>query len=137
MTGAARHQPERRLTVEEFLAADPSDFGPAWRYELVDGVPVAQASPSDDHGAIMSNLATRLTLALEGNPDCRAETTTAAIPRNRPRPTARTPDVCPARGRRPGDRGVGPRRAYWLDSAGGGELAKGLIWNGWGTRIRT
>lgn len=89
MTGAARHQTERLLTVEEFLAADPSEFGPAWRYKLNDGVPVAQASPGGGHGAIMSNLATRLTLALERNQDCQAETITATMPRN-PRHASRT-----------------------------------------------
>ena len=83
----------RRLTVEEFLAADPASFGSAWRYELIDGVPVGQAAPSPEHGAIMSNLSTALNLALRGNPDCRPEDATAAVPRNKRNDRARIPDV--------------------------------------------
>jgi Uma2 family endonuclease len=84
---------ERRLTVEEFLTTDPTSFGNAWRYELIDGLPVGQAAPSPEHGAIMSNLSTALNLALRENPDCRPEDATAAVPRNKRNDRARIPDV--------------------------------------------
>ena len=35
-------------TVDEFLAMPQSAFGSAWRYELVNGLPVAHAAPSDE-----------------------------------------------------------------------------------------
>ena len=68
------------MTAEEFLATDQSEFGPAWRYELVDGQPVAQASPTPDHCAVTANLATAIGQRLKGNP-CRAEAGSGAVPR--------------------------------------------------------
>ena len=60
------------MTVEEFLATDQHAFGLAWRYELVDGRPVARATPAPEHGAIMINLSAALKRRLKGNP-CRPE----------------------------------------------------------------
>jgi hypothetical protein len=36
-------------TAEEFLAVDQATFGPAWRYELVDGKIIALARPRRNH----------------------------------------------------------------------------------------
>jgi len=47
-------------TAEAFLAADQHDFGPAWRYELVDGQIIAHAAPSPEHAAILAGLTTAL-----------------------------------------------------------------------------
>jgi Uma2 family endonuclease len=91
MTSTARQMPPP-ITVEEFLAADQSEFGDAWRYELVDGQPVAHASPSPEHGAIMMNLGAALKARLRGTP-CRPEGGSAAVPRDKSEDRARIPDV--------------------------------------------
>lgn len=70
------------MTVAEFLATDPSAFGPAWRYELVDGQPEAQVAPSPEHGAIVVNLGAALKARLGGSP-CRVEAGSAVVPRSR------------------------------------------------------
>jgi Uma2 family endonuclease len=57
---------ERRLTVEEFLAWDD---GTDRRYELVDGMVVAMAPPSEAHATIVINLAIRIGNQLR--PPCR------------------------------------------------------------------
>lgn len=41
-------------TAEAFLIAEQESFGPAWRYELVDGRIVGHAAPTPAHGAILS-----------------------------------------------------------------------------------
>jgi Uma2 family endonuclease len=81
------------LTVDEFLATPQSAFGPAWRYELVDGLPVAQAAPSDEHAMILNNLSAALNLRLRGNRDCVPLTGAAVIPRDKNRRKARIPDA--------------------------------------------
>lgn len=91
MPNTARQLP-LPMTVEEFLATDQAEFGTAWRYELVDGQPVAQASPSPEHGAIMMNLGAALKARLHGTP-CRPEAGSAAVPRNKSKDRARIPDV--------------------------------------------
>lgn len=92
MPNTARQMPPP-MTVEEFLAADPKDFGDAWRYELVDGYPIAQASPSPEHGAILANLSAALKNRLPRGGPCRPEGGSAAVPRNKSRDRARIPDV--------------------------------------------
>jgi hypothetical protein len=44
------------MTAAEFLATDQAEFGDAWRYELDEGVIVAQTAPSPEHGVILSML---------------------------------------------------------------------------------
>ena len=84
----------RNWTAEEFLATDQSMFGDAWRYELVDGVIIAHAAPSPDHGAILASLTTALGNRLRGRSDgCRAETGSGAAPKGQQRNTVRIPDV--------------------------------------------
>ena len=80
------------MTVEEFLVTDQARFGRAWRYELVDGHPVAQSAPSPDHAAIVMNIGVALHSRLKGTP-CRAESGSAAIPRDRSKDRARIPDA--------------------------------------------
>ena len=80
------------MTVEEFLVTDQVRFGRAWRYELVDGHPVAQSAPSPDHAAIVMNIGVALHSRLKGTP-CRAESGSAAIPRNKSKDRARIPDA--------------------------------------------
>jgi Uma2 family endonuclease len=84
----------RKWTAEEFLATDQHELGDAWRYELVDGVVVAHAAPSPDHGAILSGLTTALGRRLESRSDgCRPETGSGAAPKTQQRATARIPDA--------------------------------------------
>lgn len=92
MSTTARTQ--RIWTAEEFLATDQHEFGPAWRYELIDGVIVGHAAPSADHGAILAALATALGRRMEDRRDgCRPEAGSGAAPKNQQRATARIPDV--------------------------------------------
>lgn len=91
MPNTARHLPPR-MTVAEFLATDQAAFGPAWRYELVDGQLVSHAAPAPEHGAIMMNLGSALKSRLKGT-DCRPEAATAAVPRSKSDDRARIPDV--------------------------------------------
>jgi len=85
---------QRVWTAEEFLATDQHEFGDAWRYELVDGVIVAHAAPSPNHGAIVLGLSTTLGKRMRGRLDgCRPETGSGAAPSRRQRNTARIPDA--------------------------------------------
>ena len=85
---------ERVWTAQEFLATDQNAFGDAWRYELVDGVIVAHAAPTPDHGAILAGLGTALATRLSARSDgCRPEIGSGAAPRQQQRPTARIPDA--------------------------------------------
>jgi Uma2 family endonuclease len=82
------------LTAEAFLATDQSQFGSAWRYELVDGRIVGYAAPAPAHGAILAGLAVALGARLRGSPDgCRPEIGSGAAPRHQQRATARIPDA--------------------------------------------
>jgi Uma2 family endonuclease len=93
MSSSARPDPWP-ATAEEFLATDQTTFGPAWRYELVDGEIIAHAAPSPDHGAIAANVAGTLFTRLFGHPaGCRGETGSGAVSKRRQSPTARIPDV--------------------------------------------
>ncbi len=56
----------KRWTIEEFLGWDD---GSDRRYELVAGVPVAMAPPSEAHGTIVANLTILIGAALQ--PPCR------------------------------------------------------------------
>ena len=84
----------RPLRADEFLETDQRAFGDAWRYELVDGVIIAHAAPSPDHGAILTALGAALLNRLRGRKDgCRPETGSGAVPKRQQRNTARIPDV--------------------------------------------
>lgn len=93
MASPLRADSEALLTVQQFLAADPSSFGNAWRYELVDGRVVAHAAPVPDHGAIMVNLGAALKARLAPGSGCRPEAATAAVPKGKSETNARIPDV--------------------------------------------
>ena len=83
----------RFLDADAFLRTDQSEFGPAWRYELVCGTIVAHAAPSPDHGAILSNLTSEIRTRLRGHPECRSEVGSGAVPHYERRDTARIPDA--------------------------------------------
>ncbi len=55
------------LTVDEFLEWDSGDDRP---YELIDGVPVAMASPTRAHRILSASFARRLGEALDERPPC-------------------------------------------------------------------
>jgi Uma2 family endonuclease len=85
---------DHRWTADEFIATDQEAFGNAWRYELVDGLIVAHAAPSPEHGAIAAALAGALIKRLSRMPvGCRPETGSAAAPRTKQRNTVRIPDM--------------------------------------------
>jgi Uma2 family endonuclease len=82
------------LTAAEFVTTDQSEFGPAWRYELIDGGILAHAAPTPEHGAILANLVTALKVRLKAlRSPCRVETGSAATPANKQQNTARIPDA--------------------------------------------
>jgi Uma2 family endonuclease len=59
----------RRMTAEEFLASEgEGDL----RYELVDGVVVAMATPTDPHGTMTGNACCEIDSHLRNRPPCRA-----------------------------------------------------------------
>src|SRR5277367_3035620 len=91
MDTAARNSPF--LDADAFLRTDQSEFGTAWRYELVHGTIVAHAAPSPEHGVILGNLAGELHSRLRGHPECRSEIGSGAAPQYEQRDTARIPDA--------------------------------------------
>ena len=91
MDTVARNSPF--LDADAFLRTDQSEFGNAWRYELVRGMIIAHAAPSPEHGVILGNLAGELHGRLRGHPDRRAEVGSGAAPQYEQRDTARIPDA--------------------------------------------
>jgi Uma2 family endonuclease len=89
------------LDADEFLRTDQSEFGPAWRYELVRGTIVAHAAPAPEHGVILSNLAAEINTRLRGHPECRSEVGSGAVPQYEQRDTARIPDAMIRCGKHP------------------------------------
>ena len=91
MDTAARNSPF--LDADAFLRTDQSEFGTAWRYELVRGAIVAHAAPSPEHGVILGNLAGERHSRLRSHPECRSEVGSGAAPQYEQRDTARIPDA--------------------------------------------
>jgi Uma2 family endonuclease len=91
MDTAARNTPF--LDADAFLRTDQSEFGTAWRYELVRGAIVAHAAPSPEHGVILGNLAGELHSRLRDHPECRSEVGSGTVPQYEQRDTARIPDA--------------------------------------------
>src|SRR3954447_15287970 len=84
----------KQWTADEFVKTDQHDFGPLWRYELVDGEILGHAAPSPDHAAILSSVAFAVGLALRSHASpCRSESGSAATPKTKQRNTARIPDL--------------------------------------------
>jgi Uma2 family endonuclease len=81
------------LDADTFLQTDQSEFGCAWRYELVRGAIIAHAAPSPEHGAILSNLDSEIHSRLRGHPECRSEVGSGVVPQYERRDTARIPDA--------------------------------------------
>jgi Uma2 family endonuclease len=85
---------DKEWTADEFVTTDQYEFGPLWRYELVDGRVIGHAAPSPDHAAIIAGLSMCLGRLLAGRPNgCRPEVGSAATSRSEQRITARIPDV--------------------------------------------
>lgn len=99
MDTAARSSPI--LDADAFLRTDQSEFGTAWRYELVRGAIVAHAVPSPEHGVILNNLAGQLYIHLRDHPECRSEVGSGAAPQYEQRDTARIPDAMIRCGKHP------------------------------------
>jgi hypothetical protein len=78
MDTAARNSPF--LDADAFLRTDQSEFGNAWRYELVRGAIVAHPAPAPEHGVILGNLAGELHNRLRSHPECRSEVGSGAAP---------------------------------------------------------
>jgi Uma2 family endonuclease len=91
MDTAARNSPF--LDADAFLQTDQSEFGNAWRYELVRGRIVAHTAPAPEHGVILGNLAYELHGRLRSHAECRLEVGSGAAPRYEQRDTARIPDA--------------------------------------------
>jgi Uma2 family endonuclease len=99
MDTAARNS--QFLDADEFLRTDQSEFGRAWRYELVRGTVVAHAAPSPEHGVILGNLAGELRNRLRDHSECRSEVGSGAAPQYEQRDTARIPDAMIRCGKHP------------------------------------
>jgi Uma2 family endonuclease len=91
----------RFLDADAFLRTDQSEFGSAWRYELVRGTIVAHAAPSPEHGVLLGNLAAALHSRLVDHSECRLEIGSGAAPQYERRDTARIPDATIRCGRLP------------------------------------
>lgn len=82
------------LTVDEFQDWEPPPGMDDWRWELVDGEPVAMAPPGLNHGAIQNQTGMLLGLHLRAHrPNCRVITTPGVIPQLRSRFNERIPDL--------------------------------------------
>jgi Uma2 family endonuclease len=99
MDTAARNSPF--LDADAFLRTDQSEFGNAWRYELVRGTVVAHAAPAPEHGVILGNLAYELGSRLRSHVECRLEVGSGAAPQYEQRDTARIPDAMIRCGKHP------------------------------------
>ena len=91
MDTAVRSSP--LLDADAFLRTDQSEFGNAWRYELVRGTIVAHAAPAPEHGVIIGNLAREIGNRLRSHIECRLEVGSGAVPQYEQRDTARIPDA--------------------------------------------
>ena len=83
-----------RLSADQFMRTDQRAFGDAWRYELIDGRPVAMAPPAQEHGIILSSLvgAMRAALAASGLP-CVSAVGVGVRPANAPDRKVLIPDA--------------------------------------------
>ena len=81
------------LDAEAFLRTDQSEFGNAWRYELVRGTIVAHVAPSPEHAVIVGNMAREIGNRMRDHPECRSEIGSGAVPQYERRDTARIPDA--------------------------------------------
>jgi Uma2 family endonuclease len=80
------------MTVAEFLAWDPPDFGDRW--ELVDGIPQAMAPAAPKHGFIQAEAARLIGNHLaEQRPQCRVATEPGLQPKVDGKFNVRVPDL--------------------------------------------
>jgi Uma2 family endonuclease len=99
MTALPRDTSLRFTSVDDFLAHAFSDDLP---HELVDGVVVAHAAPTEEPGHILANLVSALHRALDQTRSpCHVEAGSGVRPRRRTKATLRVPDAivrCPEEG---------------------------------------
>jgi Uma2 family endonuclease len=82
---------KKLMTVEEFLEWDLDDNQ---HYDLIDGVPVAHAAPTPEHGSVAANFGFELTAAIRAKKlPCRVEVMTGVRPVRRARWNFFEPDV--------------------------------------------
>lgn len=82
------------LTVDEFQDWEPPPGTEDWRWELVDGEPMAMAPAGLNHGAIQGLAAMLLGVHLRDHrPTCRVITTPGVIPQLRSRFNERIPNL--------------------------------------------
>jgi Uma2 family endonuclease len=82
-----------RMTLDEFLSWEPDD-GVGWRWQLVDGEPVAMAPAADAHGAIQNELGRLLANHLvERRSPRRVVTEPGIVPHVRAGTNYRIPDL--------------------------------------------
>jgi Uma2 family endonuclease len=91
MDTAARNR--QSLDADEFLRTDQSEFGTAWRYELVRRTVVAHTAPDPEHGVILGNLAGEIHGRLRDHPECRSEVGSGVASQYEQRDTAPIPDA--------------------------------------------
>jgi Uma2 family endonuclease len=70
----------REVSLAEFLVWDSGDDR---RYELVAGVPVAMAPPSQEHGILAVNMARHIAEALDSRPPCTVRVEAGIAPLDR------------------------------------------------------
>ncbi len=89
---SAANQLPAAMTVAEFLAWDPPDFGDRW--ELVDGIPQAMAPAAPKHGFIQAEAARLIGNHLaEQRPQCRVATEPGLQPKVDGKFNVRVPDL--------------------------------------------
>lgn len=89
--GAAR-KPPGIMTVEACLGWPGDREGT--KYDLVDGVPRAHASPSDEHGTLQSRVSGLLMNHLDKvRPECRVVVGSGIVPKFRAKWNFRQPDI--------------------------------------------
>jgi Uma2 family endonuclease len=99
--GTTARRADKPLMADEFLSTDPSEFGDAWRYELVSGHPVAMAPPTPEHGRILGNIVRRVQAALDAKgKNCSVDPDVGLKPTNAPGNKVRVPDASVWRGER-------------------------------------
>jgi Uma2 family endonuclease len=88
MTAAAA---KKLMTVAEFLEWEPDDDH---RYDLIDGVPIAHAAPTPEHGSVGFNFGVAIDAQIRAKKlPCRVEVATGVQPVRRARWNHFVPDV--------------------------------------------
>jgi hypothetical protein len=92
MSSEAQRGESYLLTAGKFMATPQIAFGWAWRYELIDGVPMARPAPTDQQRLIQKNLSVALKQHLHGSGRT-IRIDDAVMPSDTHRRNVRFPDV--------------------------------------------